>query len=66
MGAATHAKLGRHERARELLAQAEAKWKELDENNRPDRAGHWPELTFSELALEEARRQVGEGSVAGK
>ena len=58
-------KLGNRDRAAELLAAAEAKWKELDENNRPDRAWHWPELTLCELALEEARRQVGaDGAVA--
>ena len=66
MGAATQVKLGKRDQAAALLAQAEAKWTELEANNKPDRAWHWPELTLCELALEEARRQIGQGSVAGK
>jgi len=59
-----HRRLGRPKQARELLQQAEVKWRELDANNQPDRAWHWPELTFCELVLEEARRQIGKGTVA--
>jgi serine/threonine protein kinase len=66
MGAATLAKLKRDAEAAEWLARAEAKWQELDENNQPDRAWHWPELTLCELALDEARRQIDEGTVTGR
>jgi len=46
------------------LNQAEAKWQELDANNQPDRAWHWPELTLCELVLEEARSCIGPATVA--
>jgi hypothetical protein len=49
--------------ARQLLAQAEAKWRELEANNPGNRAWHWPELTLCELVLEEARQQVGTSTV---
>jgi tetratricopeptide (TPR) repeat protein len=66
MSAAAQARLGAHDEARRLLDQAEAKWSVLDENHPGDWYNFWPELALCQIALGEARRQVGGGTVAGK
>jgi len=64
MSAAAHARLGSHDEARRLLAQAEARWSALDENHPGDWYNFWPELALCQIALAEGRKQLAKDALA--